>query len=76
MSNEKLKDFVSFTRDELEATLDEVEHRVSPSYVSEQVFTWVSKSYDRNPVAWLAGIAVAVVGTVAAVLWAILDSDD
>ena len=76
MSNEELKDFVQSTRDELEATLDEVEHRVSPSYVSEQVFSWVSKSYDRNPVSWLVGIAVAVIGGVAAVLWAVFGSDD
>lgn len=76
MSNDELKDFVQSTRDELEATLDEVEHRVSPGYVSEQVFSWVSKSYDRHPVAWLAGIAVAVIGGVAAVFWAVFDSDD
>lgn len=76
MSNDELKNFVQSTRDELEATLDEVEHRVSPSYVSEQAFAWVSKSFDRHPVAWLSGIAVAVVGAVAAILWAVFDSDD
>lgn len=75
MSNRELKDFVEQTRNELGATLDEVEHRVSPSYLSEQALSWVSRSYDKNPAGWLIGIALAVVGGVAAVLWAIFSDD-
>jgi septation ring formation regulator EzrA len=76
MTNQKLKDFVSDTREELGSTLDEIETRLSPQHLSQQFTQWVSASYDRNPVRWLIGIAATVVAGVAAVLWAILGEDD
>jgi hypothetical protein len=76
VTHQKLKTYVADTREELAATLDEIEHRVSPQYLSRQVTRWVSSSYDRNPARWLTGIAVVVVGAVASVLWAVFSNDD
>lgn len=75
MSNREFKDFVDQTRKDLGATLDEVEHRLSPPYVAKQVFSSVSRSFDRNPAAWLIGIGIAAVAAVAAVLWAVFGDD-
>jgi len=76
MTNQKLKDFVSDTREELGSTLEEIETRLSPNHLSQQFTRWLSLSYDRHPARWLIGIAVAVVGSVAAVLWAIFSDED
>jgi hypothetical protein len=58
VSRREVRDFVSVTRDDLGATLDEIEHRVSPKELSKQAIHWVSTSYDRNPGKWLLGIAL------------------
>lgn len=76
MTNKVIKDFVAETRTELGETLDEIEQRLKPQNLAKQAMNWVSDSYDRNPTRWLIGIGVGLVGTVAAVLWALLGDDD
>jgi Protein of unknown function (DUF3618) len=76
MSKKDVQDFVEQTRSELENTLDEIEHRLSPQELTKQATTWISESYDRNPTRWLIGGGIAVLGVVAAVLWAVFDEDD
>ena len=75
MSKKQVQDYVQDTRNDLGATLDEIEHRLSPAELTKSGIAWVSNSYDRNPVAWLVGGAIAVVGVVASVLWAFSDDD-
>jgi hypothetical protein len=75
VSRREVRDFVSTTRDDLGATLDEIEHRVSPKELSKQAIHWVSTSYDRNPGRWLLGIALGAVASVAAILWAFTSDD-
>jgi hypothetical protein len=76
MSKKDVQNFVDQTRSELENTLDEIEHRLSPQELTKQATTWISESYDRNPTRWLIGGGIAILGTVAAVLWALLSDDD
>jgi hypothetical protein len=76
MSKKDVQDFVEQTRSELENTLDEIEHRLSPQELTKQATTWISESYDRNPTRWLIGGGIALLGFVAAVLWAVFDEDD
>jgi hypothetical protein len=76
MSKKDVQDFVEQTRSELENTLDEIEHRLSPQELTKQATTWISESYDRNPTRWLIGGGIAVLGVVAAVLWAVFSDDD
>ncbi len=76
MTNKKLKDFVAETREELSETLDEIDERLKPQNIAKDAMNWVSDSYNRNPSRWLIGIGVAVITTVAAVLWAVLGDDD
>jgi len=75
MSKKQVQDYAQDTRNDLGATLDEIEHRLSPAELTKSGIAWVSSSYDRNPVAWLVGGAIAVVGVVASVLWAFSDDD-
>ena len=75
MGKKQVQDYVPNTRNDLGATLDEIEHRLSPAELTKSGIAWVSNSYDRNPVAWLVGGAIAVVGVVASVLWALSDDD-
>ena len=75
MSKKQVQDYVQDTRNDLGATLDEIEHRLSPAELTKSGIAWVSNSYDRNPVAWLVGGAIAVVGVVASVLWAFSEDD-
>ena len=75
MGKKQVQDYVKDTRNDLGATLDEIEHRLSPAELTKSGIAWVSNSYDRNPVAWLVGGAIAVVGVVASVLWALSDDD-
>jgi hypothetical protein len=76
MSKKDVQNFVEQTRSELENTLDEIEHRLSPQELTKQATTWISESYDRNPTRWLIGGGIALLGFVAAVLWAVFDEDD
>ena len=75
MSRKEVREFVSSTRDDLEATLDEIEHRITPAELAKQASGWVSRSYDRFPAAWLAGIGASAIAGVAAVLWAFTKDD-
>ena len=75
MGKKQVQDYVEDTRNDLGATLDEIEHRLSPAELPKSGIAWVSNSYDRNPLAWLVGGAIAVVGLVASVLWALSDDD-
>ena len=75
MGKKQVQDYVQDTRNDLGATLDEIEHRLSPAELTKSGIAWVSNSYDRNPVAWLVGGAIAVVAVVASVLWALSDDD-
>jgi isocitrate dehydrogenase kinase/phosphatase len=75
MGKKQVQDYVQDTRNDLGATLDEIEHRLSPAELTKSGIAWVSNSYDRNPVAWLVGGAIAVVGVVASVLWALSEDD-
>ena len=75
MGKKQVQGYVQDTRNDLGATLDEIEHRLSPAELTKSGIAWVSNSYDRNPVAWLVGGAIAVVGVVASVLWALSDDD-
>ena len=75
MSKKDVQDFVEQTRSELENTLDEIEHRLSPQELTKQATTWISESYDRNPTRWLIGGGIALLGFVAAVLWAVFSDD-
>ena len=75
MGKKQVQDYVQDTRNNLGATLNEIEHRLSPAELTKSGIAWVSNSYDRNPMAWLVGGAIAVVGVVASVLWALSDDD-
>ena len=75
MSKKQVAEFVRETRADLSATLDEIEHRLSPAEVSKKTVQWVSESFDRNPTPWVIAAAITVVGGVAAVLWAIFSDD-
>jgi hypothetical protein len=77
VARKQVQQFVVETRAELAATLDEIEHRLSPQELSKRTARLVSESFDRNPTPWLIAGAVAIVGSVAAVLWAIFsDGED
>ncbi|CAB4577261.1 MAG: DUF3618 domain-containing protein [Actinobacteria bacterium] len=76
MSKKDVQTFVDQTRSELEETLDEIEHRLSPQELTKQATTWISESYDRNPTRWLVGGGIVLLGVVAAVLWAVFGDDD
>lgn len=75
MSRKEVRDFVTVTRDDLGATLDEIEHRLTPQELGKQAVHWVSKSYDRNPGKWLVGIGVSLVASLAAIIWAVTSDD-
>ena len=55
MGKKQVQDYVQDTRNDLGATLNEIEHRLSPAELTKSGIAWVSNSYDRNPMAWLVG---------------------
>ena len=75
MSRTKLRSYVGNTRDDLGATLDEIEHRVRPDVLAKKLADWVARSWDEDSTPWLIAAAVTAVGAIAAVLWAIFGDD-
>lgn len=76
MSKRDVQAHVDATREQLSATLGEVEHRLSPAEIGKSAASWISASYDRSPGRWLVSGGVALVTAVAAVLWAVFTKDD
>lgn len=75
MSRSALRSFVGETRDDLGATLDEIEHRLRPDVMAKKLAAWVARSWDEDSTRWLIGVAVSVIGGLAAVLWAVFGDD-
>ena len=68
-------DRIKAARAELEDTLDAIEDKLN---VPKQVSALAEKakvSYDENPLPWIIGGVVAVVGIAAAIAWAVLSDD-
>ncbi len=70
-----MENFVTETREELGATLDEIEHRLRPDVMSKKLMAWMSESFQKDSTPWLVAIGLAVLGAFAAILWAILGDD-
>ena len=75
MPRATLRSFVGETRDDLGATLDEIEHRLRPDVMAKKLASWVARSWDKDSTPWLIAVGVAVIGSVAAVLWALFGDD-
>ena len=75
MSRSALRSFVGETRDDLGATLDEIEHRLKPDVMAKKLAAWVARSWDEDSTPWLIGLGVSVIGGLAAVLWAVFGDD-
>lgn len=75
MSRSALRSFVGVTRDDLGATLDEIEHRLRPDVMAKKLAAWVARSWDEDSTPWLIGLGVSVIGGLAAVLWAVFGDD-
>ena len=75
MSRSALRSFVGETRDDLGATLDEIEHRLRPDVMAKELAAWVARSWDEDSTPWLIGLGVSVIGGLAAVLWAVFGDD-
>ncbi|MGA0210578.1 MAG: hypothetical protein ACO35C_03290 [Pontimonas sp.] len=75
MSRSALRSFVGETRDDLGATLDEIEHRLRPDVMAKKLAAWVARSWDEDSTPWLIGLGVSVIGGLAAVLWAVFGDD-
>ncbi len=63
------------TRDDLGATLDEIEHRLRPDVMAKKLAAWVARSWDEDSTPWLIGLGVSLIGGLAAVLWAVFGDD-
>ena len=75
MSRSAVRTSVHETREDLGATLDEIEHRLRPDVIAKKAGAWVARSWDEDSTPWLIALGVTVVGAVAAVLWALLGED-
>ncbi|MEL0274129.1 MAG: hypothetical protein VW960_06235 [Pontimonas sp.] len=75
MSKARLRSFVGETRDDLGATLDEIEHRLRPDVMAKKLAAWVARSWDEDSTPWLIGLGVSLIGGLAAVLWAVFGDD-
>lgn len=75
MSKSRLRSFVGETRDDLGATLDEIEHRLRPDVMAKKLAAWVARSWDEDSTPWLIGLGVTLIGGLAAVLWAVFGDD-
>ena len=70
------EDRVTAARADLEATLDAIEDKLNVPKRVEELTEKAKASYDKNPVPWIIGAAVAAVAVVGVVAWAILSGDD
>jgi hypothetical protein len=75
VSKSRLRSFVGETRDDLGATLDEIEHRLRPDVMAKKLAAWVARSWDEDSTPWLIGLGVSLIGGLAAVLWAVFGDD-
>lgn len=75
MSKSRLRSFVGETRDDLGATLDEIEHRLRPDVMAKKLAAWIARSWDEDSTPWLIGLGVSLIGGLAAVLWAVFGDD-
>jgi len=75
VSRSTVRSYVHETREDLGATLDEIEHRLRPDVMAKKAGAWVARSWDEDSTPWLIAVGVAVIGSVAAVLWALLGDD-
>ncbi|MEL0256663.1 MAG: DUF3618 domain-containing protein [Pontimonas sp.] len=75
MSKSRLRSFVGETREDLGATLDEIEHRLRPDVLAKKLAAWVARSWDEDSTPWLIGLGVSLIGGLAAVLWAVFGDD-
>ena len=75
MSRSTLRTYAQETREDLGATLDEIEHRLRPDVIAKKAGAWVARSWNEDSTPWLIALGVTVVGAVAAVLWALLGED-
>ena len=75
MSRSTVRTYVQETREDLGATLDEIEHRLRPDVIAKKAGAWVARSWNEDSTPWLIALGVTVVGAVAAVLWALLGED-
>jgi len=66
---------VGVSRDDLGATLDEIEHRLRPDVMAKKLAAWLARSWDEDSTPWLIGLGVSVIGGLAAVLWAVFGDD-
>ena len=69
-------DRVTSARADLEATLDAIEDKLNVPKRFGELTDRAKASYDKNPVPWIIGAAVAAVAVAGVVAWAILSGDD
>lgn len=62
-------------RAELEATLNEIDNRLNPRVKGAEFGRRVRSGYERNPVPYLLGAALATAVVVGLVAWAIAGDD-
>jgi hypothetical protein len=66
---------IAVTRAELESTLNAIEDKLNVPKKIRHAARRARKSYDRNPLPWIAGAAVAAVAAASAIAWAALSKD-
>ena len=69
-------DRVTSARADLEATLDAIEDKLNVPRRFGELTDRAKASYDKNPVPWMIGAAIAAVAVAGVVAWAILSGDD
>jgi hypothetical protein len=69
-------DRVTSARADLEATLDAIEDKLNVPKRFGELTDRAKASYDKNPVPWMIGAAIAAVAVAGVVAWAILSGDD
>lgn len=75
MSRAKVRSYVVETREDLGATMDEIEYRLRPDVMAKKLGAWVQKSWDEDHTPWLIALGVTVIGAATAVVWALFEDD-